>query len=1375
VEPRGPPRKATRSESRPPVAHAAAAPETPPEHGADEAAEAPSDTREAALLAAIAPTPRRGGRPATRQEVRPEPPGFLDAEVALGRFTAERAQVSFDGGCVRDLAAFAVYVSDAAFFARRIDGATSQEAEVSGARAAIDIATALVERGARHVTIKGDSHNTVSTILSGMESVFSRPDRSPLHSSWRAVALARARLDETIRRAGAEVVFRWEPRANNKKADHLCDCALLSAAPAPSTITEGTAPVLGGKPAQEQLEAIMRDLAGGGCRSLRSLPPAFATTWRAVVDIVAGWGCPLALWLAPAVLLKKRGPPLRARLLQFCSLPGLVAQWFAAAAADGLRGKPRDEESAGADNRERDPHVLEKLAAVAPGRALKMLNAAPPLDATSPENRDAIINKLGAIPLTTAGAEEREREFLQQHPATERRVEEAPPPATEEMIIRTAARDMAKAAAPGPDGLTREIFLASCSAKSRPLWALLVCRWAAGVAESAAEAVLLKASRVVAWKKPSGGARVIGMANFSLKLAWRVALSAFLSRNALPKWNCAFAPAGALNAVAAVAALLREGRAVFIGDVADAFYSTNRALVHERVANTPLAGITSLVLGAPAVLVGLGAPAAVDKGMLPGCGGAAVLFALAAATPSEKIVFADDFATDARRAASAIQEYESLGFVVAKRRVIIPPGCRDEAEARAIAKRLGAETATAGKYLGAAVGEVRGAAAILQEDVARRKAQLEEILAAPLSLQGRWAMAGAALKGLLWALAAASPAAAAFIDATAPTSAAILADDALRAAVLAFAGATPEAETPDTRRLLYAPLRVTGLGLPLFGVEQPRLHASFFAFASWPPRAPDRAAEKEFRQALAKEKAADFEKTAPAGSAVASGGVLTKNFCRAHADDHDWLSIRRVRRHLCIDDVSWRRAFAERIFVASPFVSASCPASGFETAGDHYHGCSRCAAWFWAVRHAAVASAFRAACAEYGVVCSAALRAVFGAGGGEADAEDKKDQPDLAVFCGGGAAGEEGEKVMAIDFSIAHHAATAVQDHVRWRAAEKRWKYRDWRAGAVIAPVVFSTRHTVESQSAKILAEIGLSAARPGFARDALSRVKVALLRVAGARARLDRQRAQQQHQHQQDEGHNDGSGATEGSQRSGGNTQEDSHTRGGAATGGAVNSGGATTRGGSGATNGSTRNGDNTRQESHTRGAAATRGARNSGRGGSATEGSPRGGGNTQNQKSGGAANSGDAENSGLTLTRGGAVNSGGAANSGGAENSGLTLTRGGAANSGGANSGLTLTRGGAATHSGGAANSGGEQRTAAVRRTAAVNSEQRRCGEQRRCREQRLNPNPRRCGEQRRCSEQRRAANSGAANSVQRRCGEQRRCVDARRRQQPKREELG
>jgi hypothetical protein len=97
--------------------------------------------------------------------------------------------------------------------------------------------------------------------------------------------------------------------------------------------------------------------------------------------------------------------------------------------------------------------------------------------------------------------------------------------------------------------------------------------------------VLLKASRVVAWKKPSGGARVIGMANFSLKLAWRVALSAFLSRNALPKWNCAFAPAGALNAVAAVAALLREGRAVFISDVADAFYSTNRALVHERVAN----------------------------------------------------------------------------------------------------------------------------------------------------------------------------------------------------------------------------------------------------------------------------------------------------------------------------------------------------------------------------------------------------------------------------------------------------------------------------------------------------------------------------------------------------------------------------------------------------------------------------------------------------------------------------------------------------------------------------------------------------------------------------------------------------------------------
>jgi hypothetical protein len=167
---------------------------------------------------------------------------------------------------------------------------------------------------------------------------------------------------------------------------------------------------------------------------------------------------------------------------------------------------------------------------------------------------------------------------------------------------------------------------------------------------------------------------------------------------------------------------------------------------------------------------------------------------------------------------------------VAKRKVVLPAGPVRQ-EWLETARALGAEVRQATVYLGACVGDPAAAAQLLHEEIGKTKATLQAILAAPVSLQTRWALTKTALSTMTWRVAVCSPETVAHIEGE-RASANEAADSAVHGVVFALADAPASWESAKTRRLLHAPPSVTGLGLPSFSVPQPLLHSSFFVAAA---------------------------------------------------------------------------------------------------------------------------------------------------------------------------------------------------------------------------------------------------------------------------------------------------------------------------------------------------------------------------------------------------------------------------------------------------------------------------------------------------------------------------------------------------------------
>jgi hypothetical protein len=131
------------------------------------------------------------------------------------------------------------------------------------------------------------------------------------------------------------------------------------------------------------------------------------------------------------------------------------------------------------------------------------------------------------------------------------------------------------------------------------------------------------------------------------KAAWKIAIATYFSTRAPPRNNAAFAPAGAANGVKAVNAWIAEGRDVLVGDVVDAYYATRREQVISKIAGTAVAPLARWVYGGVTPLCVGGGLFSADEGLLPGCAGAALLFAIASEVDDEAVLFADDIAAPA--------------------------------------------------------------------------------------------------------------------------------------------------------------------------------------------------------------------------------------------------------------------------------------------------------------------------------------------------------------------------------------------------------------------------------------------------------------------------------------------------------------------------------------------------------------------------------------------------------------------------------------------------------------------------------------------------------------------------------------------------------
>jgi len=956
-----------------------------------------------------------------------------------------KTRLFFDGGA-RDVGgerrvAHGVWLSDVAYWATALRNGTAQTAEVAGSVKAMQLARRLIKRGVLHVEILGDSHNTISVLETGAVAVLCTPGRSAIHASWSEADVAKRALEADAMQAGATVAFRWVPRAANQKADEVAT-ATLEARAANLAVTpqvdEATLLKIAGQPREEDLEAILSALvAAGGVRCFRSLPPALSVAWKAVVTKVAVWG-QLALLLAPAVLLQKRGAPLHVRLPLLATKPGELESFFAAAKMDGFGVGL---ETVTQQTQEDKNKLVEKLAAFAPGRAVKILRGGARADLNDPKVVEAVAEKIGA---GMAPPSE-----MQQVPPT-LGVNFCVPGE----LVKTAA-GMAKAASPGPDGWTRELFVTSWTASAAEVWVMLANRAVHGTLPLEWRALMCAAS-VAAWPKEPGSPklRVIGCTSFILKLCWRLAVARHLRRVKPQQFQCGVLGAGLFSAVRWAQSEIAAGRDVEIADVADAFYKLDRVKAGAILIDmgSPLAHLFKWVYDGPLVAWCGNRPLPVNRGLLPGCGGAAVVFCCVVQVPKDSPTYVDDLAYQPHRRAEIVTGYAAQGFELAKFRL------------------AGKSHAT--RFLGAYIGNSDVAAKLFADDVQEQLQHMRAIVAHEgISLQAKFVMCESVLAVLDFRFAATEP------HIVRDTGARV--DEALFTLLCAFAGVDPARATAPTRSLLASPFMGAGWGH--YGSKAATLFDMASVPATWPPnliaeKQPVWKMKREMHEALR-------------ASEVKAWGVYAKERVDA---TQSWFRIRRTAKHFQLDDDEFRNMFQNMVRIPTDRSAENCPKEGWETQFDHGQ-CCRCAAWSWTPRHELVLGACRRSAVTHGCQASVNFYDLYGVQRGRATTTDEeKKNPDLIFF-----RSHVDKCPLVVDFTICHPLPSDRQDKTEARATAKSSKYADWKGDcAEVVPLVLTSLATLPDRSLAVLQTIEKEAAvRRGFAYDASARMKIALVK----------------------------------------------------------------------------------------------------------------------------------------------------------------------------------------------------------------------------------------------------------------------------------------
>ena len=377
----------------------------------------------------------------------------------------------------------------------------------------------------------------------------------------------------------------------------------------------------------------------------------------------------------------------------------------------------------------------------------------------------------------------------------------------------------------------------------------------------------------------------------------------------------------------------------------------------------------------------------------------------------------------------------------------------------------------AARILGGFEGETASASELFWQDVQPCLHLILTIVkCVKLSVQARWKMFRAVELSVRWKFMATHPAITCFH--------AKAVDESIFNAVLELCrpDATP---TTNSRMLHYLPQASGGLGFVCFEQHSSELYEIASMQSPWPPLKPELDEESLIQRPAGPREATKVLHDKIIASVSTFGDMSTHEF-RAREDAFTpWFEISHVMKHLKISDDAWRLSMSNflRCIVEYPACSQHDPTF------DNSQSCHRCGGPYRTPRHQRGVASFISSCAAFGIHATSHFFYALGV-------SSQAKRPDILVY-----RNVSDAKPLALDFTVPHQSA-----HLDYNAVLKSYnlkanKYKDWRSEVVeFSPLVFSTFHQVYPKSFDTVTGLGPLAVSKGFARDCISRIKVALV-----------------------------------------------------------------------------------------------------------------------------------------------------------------------------------------------------------------------------------------------------------------------------------------
>jgi hypothetical protein len=800
-------------------------------------------------------------------------------------------------------------------------------------------------------------------------------------------------------------------------------------------------------------------------RTWRRLPPDALPLWRRVLNRLSTWNDDIslaAIFVAPAVLLRRTSKNIVGHLSRCLMSDGALEECFVQELDDNPdRWDPENEQTSTVAPVEQ---VLRHMARECPAKAVRAMEQKVTADFSQPPAQAALKQMF---------PDHDDPVLLEPMEV----VNDAQCFVGAAYIIATAVRRTRKAAAPGLNGWTRELVITGFSGEGP---ATSLERVVNSIRRNDLPAVLrglCRVGRVAGWiKDPDKGKyRFVGVTDYLVKLSWKVCLSR-VSKSILSPSQLMFVRGGALNGIRWVQQQLQNGRAVIFSDISDAYPRTSRKTLAQVIANEPLLNpiraLFSLSYGAPFRFVySVGTQVLqeflVDDGVIPGCAGAALLFALATSNirHDEMRMFADDVAlacepTHTEQAWTTLQQLTAQ-WPLAKSKTFIIGG-----------QLRGIPTVPAARYLGAYVGSTQAASALMIKGFADITTIGRSVFRLAVPFQIKFAMLNVLVQRVAWRFGATEP--------SITEAAADNLDDILAEWLSTLAKAPL---TPLARRQSYLSCATGGVGWPCFAEDGKSL---FEEFSATLPHAGDRTKVLAARQQRHRE-------------AFMRLSGLTEGRMRELATTGDPVhSVLPFSKSLTINDDAYALALELKFRLQSKR-SISCPEWSSRPDGlvmDHFLCCRTCTASLWLARHNAVLRAILRVCSKFDVHGGSNFAAVFGTVEGDGRI------PDAMFWRSSGG-------VIVIDLSIVHVSASS-----RWargenaalaRVRQKLAKYDGWRddIGITVSPLVITTTATIPPEAHKVLENIASEAPHTGMLRELRNQMLVALVCVQADMLRI--------------------------------------------------------------------------------------------------------------------------------------------------------------------------------------------------------------------------------------------------------------------------------